>query len=66
MMKHGKLVFLAIIRPTNQIKQGMTQKVKFQQMKETGESERLPWWRKHASGCVCTPQWKFVRNYNIC
>ena len=42
LMKRGETVYLAMIRPTVQPKQGMTQKVKFEQMKKTGPVRKTP------------------------
>ena len=36
LMNKGEPVYLAMIRPSNASAQGMTQKVKFQKMKEIG------------------------------
>ena len=41
-MKRGEPVFLAVIRPTSQSGQGMTQKAKQQIMKETGPIRKAP------------------------
>ena len=41
-MKRGEPVFLALIRPTSQSGQGMTQKAKQQIMKETGPIQKAP------------------------
>ena len=42
LMKQGETVFLAMIRPSNQPIQGMTQKAKLQKMKETGPVRKAP------------------------
>ena len=42
LMKQGEPMFLAMIRPTTQKKQGVTQKVKQQMMKETGPVRKAP------------------------
>ena len=42
LMKQGEPMFLAMIRPTGQTKQGVTQKVKQQMMKETGPVRKTP------------------------
>ena len=42
LMKRGESVYLAMIRPTAQPKQGMTQKVKYEQMKKTGPVRKAP------------------------
>ena len=42
LMKQGETMFLAMIRPKEPAIQGMTQKVKFQKMKETGPVRKAP------------------------
>ena len=42
LMNKGEPVYLAMIRPSNASAQGMTQKVKFQKMKETGPIRKAP------------------------
>ena len=42
LMHKGETVYLAMIRPSNTSAQGMTQKVKFQKMKETGPIRKAP------------------------
>ena len=42
LLKRGEPMYLALVRPTNGSKQGMTQKVKFQMMKEKGAVRKAP------------------------
>ena len=42
LMNKGETVYLAMIRPSNASAQGMTQKVKFQKMKEIGPIRKAP------------------------
>ena len=52
LLKRGEAMYLAIVRPVMGQKQGITQKVKQQIMKEKGPVRKLHLSRKQEKGCV--------------